>query len=481
MAPSDAKAHLSVIIPLVYNESRHEQNLATAARGSVVGKVQHMRIPFRVPSPCWHARSTPPSRIHRIKRMRPAYAPDISLGSLVLNLQKPISQVRKEPQFSQLMISMIDDRSRSDIDPGTREATATLGTASKDGANSSNRTTHSLPTDDGGSTDIAHTASIKSTEIADESRAMAHVLERVVRIPNMLGIHCLEVLLLRGNDIMEFSLLHACTRLKYIDLSYNRIRTMPPSSFFEGGPGPAHLRTLLLDHNFLGDWENLCNALEAARCLSILTIADNPIAKLGAYRSGVVNAAPALELLDCYPVADEELIEGADFTGTRFAAPARGRQARNTHWSSEPPLTLEFASIGRAIARLGGEGALVSHANLVTSVVHRLAASLSPCTIIQKKFRRWRQAKRSQIRKRFRLRVIAAALDLVGLDRLRRQIKQRDAARLIQSHARRYLVRSVAEQRLGMILLEKGEPRSLVEYVDAKDVPNSVVDSDTHC
>ena len=69
------------------------------------------------------------------------------------------------------------------------------------------------------------------------------------------GISALEVLLLRGNDLGNFDALESCPRLRYVDVSFNRVRHLPAPSFFEGSPGPAGLETLLCDHNYVSAWE----------------------------------------------------------------------------------------------------------------------------------------------------------------------------------------------------------------------------------
>ena len=118
---------------------------------------------------------------------------------------------------------------------------------------------------------------------------------------------------------------------------------------------PAGLETLLCDHNYVSAWEATRASLAAAMALVVLTLARNPIAWSGAYRAAVVNAAPNLKLLDAHIVADEELIEGANFSFTRFAAPVlcEAGERVNTRWGASPALGLDFAGLRRAAASLG--------------------------------------------------------------------------------------------------------------------------------
>ena len=301
---------------------------------------------------------------------------------------------------------------------------------------------------------------------SSDAAAIAFVLERAQQVPSVLGLTGLEVVLLRGNDITDISGLYPCGRLKYVDVSYNKISAVPGRSFFEGGPGPAELMTLLLDHNFIpgDDWETKTSkSLAAAQCLTVLTLEANPIATMRKYRSALVNCVPNLQLLDRYPVADEELIQDANFSGTRYAAPGRG----NTHWSNtEPPLTLDFASIGRVAARLGGESSLVQHANLVTKLAAQLSSLLSPALLVQRVARRrLRKHRKARIR-RVRLKIIAAAMDIVRKKRDQRKHLQRRGLITFQALSRGSRVRTRAERDLHQVLVAHGEDPRLVEYAD---------------
>ena len=157
-------------------------------------------------------------------------------------------------------------------------------------------------------------------------------------------------------------------------VSFNRVRHLPVPSFFEGSPGPAGLETLLCDHNYVSAWEATRASLAAAMALVVLTLARNPIAWSGAYRAAVVNAAPNLKLLDAHIVADEELIEGANFSFTRFAAPVlcEAGERVNTRWGASPALGLDFAGLRRAAASLGGENGIIEHAHLVAKITAKL-------------------------------------------------------------------------------------------------------------
>ena len=90
-----------------------------------------------------------------------------------------------------------------------------------------------------------------------------------------------------------------------------------------------------------------------------------------------MNAVPNLKLLDAHVVADEELVEGANFSFTRFAAPSlcEAGVRVNTRWAMFPALGLDFACLRRAAASLGGESRLVEHAQLVARVAARVAQS----------------------------------------------------------------------------------------------------------
>ena len=55
-----------------------------------------------------------------------------------------------------------------------------------------------------------------------------------------------------------------------------------------------------------------------------------------------------------FSLADEELIEGANFSFTRFAAPVlcEAGERVNTRWGASPALGLDFAGLRRAAASL---------------------------------------------------------------------------------------------------------------------------------
>lgn len=471
MPHPSAAARLSVVMPLIHNGEEHK-HIANAARGSMLGRVQRMKVPYRVPKSCWPRRSTPPGNQARRTHSQ-GETSDFSFGSLSQNLQ--ITVGKDETGHSSKSM-----KSCSNLLSGADEALIKVCTNDSSPSPLSENVLTTAPieskqTDCNSKIEDAHELFHENVNACNDSRAVAVVLERVTEMPGTIDISLLEVLLLRGNNIADFGPLRSCPRLKYLDLSFNRIRSMPPRSFFCWGQGPAKLRTLLLDHNFLSNWETLRSSIEAANRLSILTLAENPIAKFAGYRTAIVNIAPALQLLDRHPIADEELVEGADFAGTRFSAPVRGKRSRNTHWSSWPPLGLDFAKIDRMIAHLGGERALCTHSNLVTCIAHRLAALLSPSRVIQAMFRRHRLIKHPRPKK-FRLKVIAAALHLANLGGLRKRNARRYSARLIQSRMRGHIVRSDAERGLRAILRHNGEPLSHVEYIDARTATCSVTE-----
>jgi len=257
------------------------------------------------------------------------------------------------------------------------------------------------------------------------------------------GISALEVLLLRGNDLGNFDALESCPRLRYVDVSFNRVRHLPVPSFFEGSPGPAGLETLLCDHNYVSAWEATRASLAAAMALVVLTLARNPIAWSGAYRAAVVNAAPNLKLLDAHIVADEELIEGANFSFTRFAAPVlcEAGERVNTRWGASPALGLDFAGLRRAAASLGGESGLIEHAHLVAKITAKLSLTLSPCGAIQQAYRAYRKRHRKTVLGHIRRKSLAQAIAVVRLDKARAAARRRHSAKTIQAVARRYLVR----------------------------------------
>lgn len=473
MPHPSSKARISVVMPLICNDEE-KGPVVKAARGSVLGRVQHMKVAYRVPRRFWPRWSTSPENQARRRRCL-GHQPGFTFGNVCQNLQTTIAEDETGgARFS---------KSKKTTSNTTSSAEATLTNVCTKDCSPSLLSEGVLTTahlesklaDYDPKMEDAHELSQENLSPCDNSRAIAVVLERVTGMPGTIDISLLEVLLLRGNNITDFGPLRSCSRLKYLDLSFNRIRSMPQGSFFCWGHGPAKLRTLLLDHNFLSNWETLRSSIEAAHRLSILTLAENPIANFNGYRTAIVNIAPALQLLDRHPVADEELIEGADFAGTRFSAPIRGKRAGNTHWSSRPPLSLDFAKIDRMVAHLGGERALCTHSKLVTCIAYQFAALLSPSRVIQAMFRRRRLIK-TRRRKKLRFRVLAAALHLANLGGLRKRNTRRCSARLIQSRMRRHIVRSNAERGLHEILLKKGEPLSLVDYVDAKPASCSVTE-----
>lgn len=177
----------------------------------------------------------------------------------------------------------------------------------------------------------------------------------------------IQVVLMKGNDLTDYSPLASCAHLRYVDLSFNKIRhfcVLPQAEI------------LLLDHNFISDYRPDSG-------LRILTLACNPVAEMQGYRACVVNSSSSLKFLDDYPVADEELVQDADFSGTRFASPSSGR---NTRWNSDPVPDFyrrghhNVANLLRVANRLSD---LLSPARAIQQFLRRFARQTHICTRIQ--------------------------------------------------------------------------------------------------
>lgn len=219
------------------------------------------------------------------------------------------------------------------------------------------------------------------------SGVSSQILEHIADVQQVARVDCLMILLLRGNNLTSFDALYACQSLVYIDVSFNCIRHMPFSSFFR--TGPVRLETLLCNHNYILDWRSIQESLESAHFLAILTLEGNPISWSSKYRRAVVNTAPNLKLFDQHPVAEEELIEDANFSFTRFAAPVfcELEEHVNTCWGFNPPLGLDFAAIGRIKFNFEDDTQLLTYARLILRTSKVLNGTLSPSTTIQRAYR----------------------------------------------------------------------------------------------
>mmetsp|Transcript_19977 Transcript_19977/g.59521 ORF Transcript_19977/g.59521 Transcript_19977/m.59521 type:complete len:308 (-) Transcript_19977:526-1449(-) len=219
------------------------------------------------------------------------------------------------------------------------------------------------------------------------SSAIFFSLRYAAELPSFKQVECLFAVVLRGNNITSFHALRMCPNIRFIDVSFNCISCVPSETFFKGIQGPADLKVLLCDHNHISNWESP-RGLGAAHSLTVLTLEENPIACCTNYRRIVVNVIPHLKLLDHHPVAEEEHIEGANFTFTRYAAPSLCELGErvNTRWGCQKSLGLKFAVLGQAANALV-ENRLLEFTKLISRLACSLKDLLSPCTTIQRALR----------------------------------------------------------------------------------------------
>ena len=129
-------------------------------------------------------------------------------------------------------------------------------------------------------------------------RCIMKSMKSVQQVQNLIspvGFGRLQVLLLSGNRLKDLTLLHACPKLRLLDLSFNLITKLPQAQVFAACP---ELRFCYLNDNAL-DWPALdaLDALPPSSGILALTLAHNPLANHPQYRHLIVNRFPRLELL----------------------------------------------------------------------------------------------------------------------------------------------------------------------------------------
>lgn len=120
---------------------------------------------------------------------------------------------------------------------------------------------------------------------------------------------------LSNNYLTAFDALQSCTQLVYLDLHKNQIDRIPETKFWSM---LRHLQVLYLHGNAF-NYISSVESMSSSEKLSILTLYDSPVSLQPNYRHHVVNSIWSLKALDHFVIADEEIIEEADFGG-RFAA-----------------------------------------------------------------------------------------------------------------------------------------------------------------
>lgn len=272
---------------------------------------------------------------------------------------------------------------------------------------------------------------------------------RCAELPTFRRVDCLLAVMLQGNNLTSFHALHICRTIKYIDVSFNSIGRVPSDAFFKGNPGPADLEILLCDHNHIFDWESSRLGLSSADSLAVLTLEANPIACCINYRRILVNAVPHLRLLDSHPIAEEEHIEGANFSFTRYAAPAlcELKEHVNTRWGCQTSLGLRFAVVEQPTTALIGKR-LLEFTKLIYKLLSTLNGLLSPCTTIQRAFRAYRTWHPRGVMETRRPPRNVILPRVCALERT-------NAARCIQATVRRYIVKFSALANLWLLMREE--------------------------
>ena len=124
-----------------------------------------------------------------------------------------------------------------------------------------------------------------------------------------------EIVLLPSNLLVRLERNAWPADLRLLDLSFNKISTLPDGNFWGQLP---RLQVLYLHGNSIVQWDAILG-LTQARGLVALTLHDNTLSTHERYRHFMVNHFDQLLCLDGHVVTDGEIIEGVNtFAGGRF-------------------------------------------------------------------------------------------------------------------------------------------------------------------